>query len=294
MASPRMSLAAIVLAGSFGHALLAQNAPSDPAPSPGVAGDDRSEAPPINAIRDWRFQFEPSAWYAGAGGKVQIAGAPEGTPEVRLNDLNLDNPKLTPSGELHVRTGNWRFSLGMFFFNQKRDQTMSVGGRAGDIAFNAGDALRSKMSYDSYEPTVGYEFWRHQPPAGEGVDFQARLEVFGGARLEELEFEFRRASQVDSQREFFGQVLAGIKGSLEITEQFSIDLTTSAGGWPGSDSHAWSWDIVAGFMWRPVPNVGVQLGYRNIFTELKSGDGADRFIYNGGLAGLFFGAVVRF
>lgn len=265
---------------------------STPAPEP--KAEDQSQ--PLGTKQpEWKFQFEPSAWYAGASGKVRIAGAPSNAGTVQINDLHLDNPRLTPAGELHVRTGNWRFSFGTFFFSQNRLQTMDVGGQLGTVTFAPGNQVYSKMEQNEYVPVVGYEFWNYYvPKSTNGVEFLGRLEAFGGARLDDMEFSFAQGANAASQSEFFGQAIIGVKGSMDIAEQFSIDLETSVGGWPGGNDYAWSWDITVGFMWRPIPNVGVQVGYRNLVNELRSGSDSERFYYNGGLAGLFFGAVVRF
>ncbi|MBY0113487.1 MAG: hypothetical protein K2Y21_11735 [Phycisphaerales bacterium] len=242
---------------------------------------------------DWTFQFEPSAWYAGLGGKIRIAGAPANVGRVRINDLNLDDPKLTPSGELHLRTGDWRFSFGAFWFNQRETSPAAVGGQLGPIAFAAGDVVTSKYSHDSYEPTVGYEIWRRDPQQGDSVKFLPRIELLAGARIDDVEFSFQRAAVTAKQHETFGQVIAGVKGSMDIADQFSIDLQITGGGWPGGQ-RAVSWDIMVGFGWRPIENVGLQVGYRNLFSEFKSGSDANKFSYQGATAGLFFGAIVRF
>lgn len=264
------------------------------AAAPPPAQEEKSQ--PLGTSQpEWRFQFEPSAWYAGASGKVRIAGAPAGASTVQINDLHLDNPRLTPAGELHVRTGDWRFSFGTFFFTQNRLQTMSVPGQLGTVVFTPGNQVYSKIQQDEYVPVVGYEFWKRKAEPNDAVQFLGRLEAFGGARLDSVKFDFSQGALASSQSEFFGQAILGIKGSMDIAEQFSIDLETSLGGWPGgSTNYAWSWDITVGFMWRPVPNVGVQIGYRNLFNEFRNGDGSQQFYYNGGLAGLFFGAVIRF
>lgn len=243
--------------------------------------------------QDWTFQFEPSAWFAGLGGKIQIAGAPAGTQRVRINDLNLDDPKLTPAGELHLRTGDWRFSFGGFWFNQRETGPAQVGGQLGSITFAAGDVVTSKYSHDSYEPTVGYEIWRRDPQPGDSVKFLPRIEVLAGARIDDVEFTFQRAAATARQHETFGQIIAGVKGSMDIADQFSVDLQVTGGGWPGGQ-RVFSWDIMVGFGWRPIENVGVQVGYRNLFSEFKSGSDSDKFSYQGATAGLFFGAIVRF
>jgi len=275
----------------------------EPAASPDAGSATTAESAPKESSSgrffspktkdDWTFQFEPSAWYAGLGGKIRIAGAPAGVDRVRINDLNLDSPKLTPAGELHLRTGDWRFSFGGFWFNRSETNTMAVGGQLGAIAFAPGDVVRSEYSHDSYEPTVGYEIWRRDPQPGDATKFLPRVEVFAGARIDDIEFSFQRAAATARQHETFGQVIAGVKGSMDIADQFSIDLQIGAGGWPGGQ-RAWSWDIMVGFMWRPIENVGLQVGYRNLFSEFKSGDDANKFSYQGATAGLYFGAVVRF
>jgi len=292
----RFALTALTLAASSLPAIcLAEPAQEQISTTPAPESKPEDTSQPLGSTKqEWKFQFEPSAWYAGASGKVRIAGAPSGASTVRINDLNLDNPRLTPAGELHVRTGNWRFGFGTFFFSQNRFQTMAVGGQLGSVVFTPGNQVYSKMEQDEYVPVVGYEFWRREPEQSDAVKVLGRLEVFGGARLDDVQFSFTQGAAAASQSEFFGQAILGIKGSLELDEQFSIDLETSAGGWPGGSDYAWSWDITVGFMWRPIPNVGVQVGYRNLVNELRSGSGSDEFYYNGGLAGLFFGAVIRF
>ncbi|MFO0861252.1 MAG: hypothetical protein U0570_11900 [Phycisphaerales bacterium] len=262
-------------------------------PAPEQKAEDKS-APLDAKIPEWHLQFEPSAWYAGISGRVRIAGAPASSGQVAINDLHLDNPRLTPAGDLHVRTGKWRFTLTTFFFEQSRLQTMDVGGQLGTVNFVPGNQVYSKMQQNEFQPVVGYEFWRRDPEASDAVKFLGRLEVFGGARLDDLQFNFNQGAAASEQSEFFGQAIAGVKGTMDIGEQFSIDLETSAGGWPGSTDYAWSWDITVGFMWRPITNVGVQIGYRNLVNHFHRGSDSDQFAYDGGIAGLFFGAVVRF
>lgn len=263
-----------------------------PAQTPAAAPASGSFFTP-KTKNDWTFQFEPSAWYAGLGGKIRIAGAPANVGRVRINDLNLDDPKLTPSGELHLRSGDWRFSFGAFWFNQRETSPAAVGGQLGPIVFAAGDVVTSKYSHDSYEPTVGYEIWRRDPQQGDSVKFLPRIELLAGARIDDVEFSFQRAAVTAKQHETFGQVIAGVKGSMDIADQFSIDLQITGGGWPGGQ-RVFSWDIMVGFGWRPIENVGLQVGYRNLFSEFKSGSDANKFSYQGATAGLFFGAIVRF
>ena len=54
-------------------------------------------------------------------------------------------------------------------------------------------------------------------------------------------------------------------------------------------------DIVAGGQWRPVPNVGVQVGYRALFLDIESGRDDEAFeVGSASLQGLFAGVGFRF
>ena len=46
--------------------------------------------------------------------------------------------------------------------------------------------------------------------------------------------------------------------------------------------------------WRPHPNVGVQIGWRQVAYWLNDGEGEDEFEYNGRMAGIQGGLVIRF
>ena len=68
----------------------------------------------------------------------------------------------------------------------------------------------------------------------------------------------------------------------------------TAGWLPGTTDSA-GLDIVVGGQWRPVPNVGVQVGYRALFLDIESGDGNEAFeIGSASLQGLFGGVGFRF
>lgn len=270
-----------------------QSAPTASATGESTGGSE--DPKPFTAHKpEWVFQFDPNAWYAGVSGKVRIAGTPTASGPTKINDMNVDQPRLTPAGMLSVRTGKWRFGLGTFFFNQDRLQTMTVGGQEGNVTFAPGQQLYSKVTWDEYQPVAAYEIWRRDPEPQDAVKFLPRLELFGGARLDDLKFSFSQGALSDSQSQFFGQAIVGINATMDIAEQFSIDFETSGGGWPGGDQYSYSWDIAVAFKWRPITNVGVLVGYRNMTSNFQDGKDANAFSYRGGIAGIFFGATIRF
>jgi len=81
---------------------------------------------------------------------------------------------------------------------------------------------------------------------------------------------------------------------VTLYEQIDIDLEVNVGAAPFGDHSSSSWDAMLGFTWRPIENLGVQIGFRNISFNLENGDGADEFAWDGALAGLFAGVVLKF
>jgi opacity protein-like surface antigen len=76
--------------------------------------------------------------------------------------------------------------------------------------------------------------------------------------------------------------------------RFTVDLQSEIGFQPVSDRTSWSWGVMVGGTWRPMENVGVRLGYRQLLFDLKNGADADEFKFRGGMAGLFAGIELRF
>ena len=51
---------------------------------------------------------------------------------------------------------------------------------------------------------------------------------------------------------------------------------------------------MVGFQWDPTANFGAQIGYRQLLFGLEADDAPAEFAWQGGLAGVYAGAVVRF
>ena len=82
---------------------------------------------------------------------------------------------------------------------------------------------------------------------------------------------------------------------MNIVDRFDIDLQVLAGGFDAGRGHSsFSIEIVNGYTYRPIENVGVQVGYRLSWYSLQDGSDVNRFDYTGAVAGLFAGVVIRF
>jgi hypothetical protein len=267
------------------------------------ARDDRAAA---EQLRDevltppaerYKVQFEPAAFYASPGGKVFLPGAPAGVGPVKLETVDLDIPRMSPFAELHVRSDNWRLTasgFGVRLSNRESVQTQS--GSIGSLAFNPGDTLSSSMTFASGEIVAA-----HGLPVPASIDgtkhaeFAVGLEAYGGVRFYDVTFDFEGTEGSAHADEFFVQPIGGLKLTLSIIDQFTIDAQVGAGAFSeGGSKTSTSFDILVGFMWRPVHNVGVQIGYRLFIYDLKDGQSESRFQYEGAVAGIYGGIVVRF
>ncbi|MBL8962770.1 MAG: hypothetical protein KF787_10785 [Phycisphaeraceae bacterium] len=251
----------------------------------------------------WTLKFEPAAWYASLGGDFRMPGtAGSSQSKFDFRSFDLDEPTWAPLGTVHVQAGRWRFSAGGFAFSTDDNQaTVSESGGLGRLMFAAGDTARSSVDFWSLEFQAAYRLVHE--PLGVMQDGRPRL-VFGlepvvGVRMYSVDAQVSAvtgasAGTSTSHDDFFFEPTAGIRLDGEFAEQFTIDVQTGFGIGPWGDTESFSWDMLVGGTWRPIPNLGVRIGYKHLLFDLKSGDGSEKFEFDGSLAGLFVGVEVRF
>lgn len=266
----------------------------------GGAGVARAQdEKPLDArlpVPQWKVRFDLMAWYAAPGGKLTLPTSGGGR-ETKLEVLDMDNPRLSPLGELDLRMGNWRFSFGGFSFQGETAASGATeGGQIGDFAFNTGDQVRTHLDFQSFELTAGYRVW--DVALNPGADTYALVlgvDVIGGGRIYDTSVAVGSAGAPlpAEQNEFFGEPVLGVKADFDFYRAFSIYLRTTAGYFPG-DNSTWSWDIALTGVYRPMENVGILVGYRQLLFDLESGSGNGLYRFRGGIAGLYAGLELRF
>ncbi len=263
-----------------------------------LAGGARAQESAIPPPKEpWKFQFEPSVWYGAPGGKVTLPGSAGSVQSTKLEDINLDNPSLAPGGELHFYDDKWRFMLGGYWLSEDNQGSVAkAAGQLGPVSYAQGDLLNASMNLTVAEAAVMRKIELPDSINGTaGNGFAARLDVLGGLRFYDVSFDFAAPSGGTAADEFFVHPVIGVKLTMDIIEHFTIDAQVDLGAMAtGSNSMCYGYDIVAGFMWRPTNNIGVQIGYRDLAFLLRSGSEGDRFEYQGSVQGLYFGAVLRF
>lgn len=260
------------------------------------------EAVAIEPVEEpWVLKIEPAAWYVAANGTARLPGtASAGNGQsFEVADLNLDSPRLMPVGELHLRRGDWRFRvMGSGLDMDNRGVVTTAAGQIGDVSFGAGDTLRSSLEVMTLAADAQYAFYTYQSEPG-SVDFTSTVLGLAGARAIDAEITSEVISGGSSAGSASGEALhahpyVGIRWELEIAREFSIDFTTTLGGLSFGDSESWSSDILVGFQWNPTAHFGMQMGYRQLLFGLETDDAPGEFAWNGGLAGVYTGATLRF
>jgi len=267
--------------------------------------------------RGWTLRFEPAWWYAAPRGEITLpasvgpvtfdGGTFEPGANENLSALDADNPTGGFRGSFHLARDRWRFTIAATHLSTDGVHTVDAPGRLGDAFFTAGDTLDTDFSMTTFEASAAYTLF-HGPYADEPGDpdrFRYTLELLAGARFENLDIDVAvnpgggaRPPELtlgDDASELFGQPIGGARLSMDFFRDFTVEVGVTVGYWTlSSGSTASTWDILAAFTWRPVQNVGIQVGYQylGLAAERDVDDGT--FEFTGSSAGLFAGLAVQF
>lgn len=257
-------------------------------------------------LHDWTISFEARAWYAAPAGDLTLPGGTVAGDEIDLDLLNMDSPKLTPSGELRFQRGKLRIGLSGSAFNADRASTIATTQTLGAVAVWAGERAQLDFSHWSFETQALYEVFSYvDGSTSDGRDaVRLRGLLGGGVRVSALDLNFR-VTPTDPGRTGSETLAVGYDGTfaeLMIAGAFEIDLNENwfisvegSGGWFGLDDRtSSSFSIEPTLAWHPNPHVGVEVGYRMLIHRMEDGNTPSQFEWSGSLAGLFGGLSVRF
>ncbi|MFG0275582.1 MAG: hypothetical protein ACF8QF_11035 [Phycisphaerales bacterium] len=245
------------------------------------------------SLSSWAASIEPMWWYPGLFGDLRIEGS---TSTAAIEDIGVDEPQSTPAIEASLRDGDLTVRMSGFIFSQTADAEAQAPFTIGGYSAGPGDVVSSSVDLSSFQATLGTLLWETTLDGGEREPVHMRLDGFAGARIYDFDFTIGPpgATTARDNATWF-DLIVGARLEVEITRSFSFDVTADVGGlaWDGAGSA--SANIIAGFQWRPVPNVGAQIGYRFLYTGYNDGDdGAEEFDFTGSLAGLYGSVVLRF
>jgi opacity protein-like surface antigen len=266
----------------------------------GASAQDAPEVPALRTLSEWTIDFEPAAWYVSPGGKIRLPGTPAAGNGQKLDagSMNLDSPRLSPLGELHLRHADWRLSASAFGFDTDgRAVVADEAGQWGSLAFSPGDEIDASLDFRSADFLVAYRFFhrREGELEGGGFTYVPMLEAHGGLRFYDISVDARGPGGSVSADRFFAEPFVGARFSMDLVENFSIDVQTSVGAFTdGGTGEVISWDALVGLQWLPTRNLGVQAGYRQLAFSLSDGKSPEKFEWRGAMAGLYVGLVLRY
>ncbi len=283
---------------SLAHAQTSAQPAAEPAApttaqAAGGAGDPAALNP---ADEPWSLRLSGRAWYVAPSGDLQLSSQNGLGSTVKLSDLNLDKPRVTPFVQLDLQADKWLLTLSGGGVSVSGVSLSPGAVQIGNTAVGAGQAVDAKFEYTTVQAMVGYKIYAYDlsnDREGDTGDTALRLHALGGIRVHDLSTKAQRpgvAGSLSEDSRTTVDLIAGLRGELQIARQFAIEVDLSAGALDSS----YSWDIAAAFAYRPCTNFGVQIGYRNLGVQVKDGSGNNQFKWDGALAGLFVGAQLRF
>lgn len=256
-----------------------------------TAPDPSIPAPPVAPADPITIDLEPSAWYAAPGGDLRLPGS---AGQADLKDVNLDSPRLSPFVELRARKGPWSLELSGFAFSASDRGATSTGLSIGAITIPTGPRTSASLDTSSFEAALGHTVHTYRGDLDE-LPLDVRLDVTGGLRTHTVDVTISSAGAGTAQADaFFAEPSAGILLRVDLPRRFSIDLDASFGAFFLDDHAAISWDVLVGFTWRPVDELALQVGYRQLAFALEDGPTGDQLRWRGAMAGLYTGLVFRF
>jgi len=272
-------------------------------------GIENDRADPIEFASDpepgskrWEFRAEALAWFVAPGGDITVPGATMPGRSFSVDDeLNIDEPGFAPLIELHARRGRWRITASGYYLDTDGIMAAPSGGSIGDAVVGAGDSISTELDQASFQVAGAYMFEPYRARRNEdgSYDFVAMLEIIGGGRAHYVDLDFAITDANGSVStvgvdELFPEPFGGVKGTLEIEQRFTLETEITFGGFTtGGDRSSFSADIIASATWRPIRNVGVQFGFRQIFFNLQNEQGAGEFEFDGANGGIFAGIELR-
>ena len=299
----------------------AQAAAEDPPPTkeksnivdPAASKETLAQA--IAKMPRWTVLIEASAYRVGASGKVRMPGSTAlsstlGQSSVTLEEIGADSPRWAPYGRLRWRPaqGNWSFMASGFGTKLDVDGVVKQNQRVGDMIQRPGDFIHTEIQFYNIDIEAGYRFFERargiQKSSG-ATKLSPYVDLTAGLRVIDTDVRFRHTSNLATpvilpgqrfeaeNHDLFIHPIVGIRGGIELVEQFNVELRTNVGGLPGT-RRSITWDIEPCFTWRPHANFGVHVGYRSLFMSVRSGGDNERFSWRGSMAGLYFGVTGRF
>lgn len=267
-----------------------------------AAQDENASAPsPGDTDPELTFQADPAytvsidsrAWFPALQGNLTMPG---GT-EYEVESVDIDEVEPTPAFATTFHADSWSITLDGFINNLDTTAPAEEPFLLAGDTVSAGDPVHTDLSFSAFEATFRHDLY--DLPLHEGIDehgdpipsdkIDVSLDALGGARLYSLNIDQRVRRPGGASASFDGlwaDAFAGFGLEFRLFDRASVLFNTSVGGGPSS----FSWNIENTVVIDATPNISGQVGFRHMSVAYEEDD----FEFNGAIAGLFAGLVIRF
>jgi opacity protein-like surface antigen len=260
--------------------------PSDSAtrvePAPSLLSLERQPVP-------WTIELAPIVWGAAIEGDFTLGGA----NEFDARDINADEPSISWGGRALLRAGKLSLHVEAFHLaNDSDNQTASQTIAANALTIPRGSLVDWEFEFTNFKGAVGYAF----EPFVKNDDVTAFLDLYAGFRYADLSWELASPGIGSTSTDnAWAHPLIGARLTLDLPYNFEFGLESDIGIQPLGEETSFAWEILVGFQWEPVENVGVRFGFRHISSNFESdSDNGDENDFDFFAAGLYGSVVVRF
>jgi hypothetical protein len=264
----------------------AQDAPPPPAPdAPRVEAMDATLS--FDPHDTPRVELAPIVWFGALAGDIQIA--PGGSFDVER--IDADEPNIAVGASARVDADRLTFSLsGFHLAADASDQATDEATTIGALALPRGTSVDWDLELTSIKATAGYRF---RPILDEG-DVSLRFDAYAGARFTDMDITIDALGASERFDESWGVPLVGARMHVDLPRGFALLVESDIGALPLGDTETFVWEIFAGGTWSPSRNVGLRAGFRHISLSYTDETGPGDNEFDGFLAGLYAGLVIRF
>lgn len=241
-------------------------------------------------LQKYVVSLEPMIWAPGLRGDIKLPNS----SKIDVETTDADESQIAPMGRATIRADRLSFQFRGFGFSNDDS------GRAGDpftldgAAIGAGTRVENDIEVYSFDATVGWEL----PAVIDNQTEEVRLAfaVTGGARVTSIDMSIAPSGggAGASLDNVWGMPILGGRMTLDLPHRLGLMVAGDVGWLPIDSEEAFSWDITVSFFWMALENVGIEIGFRHMQSDLEDGEGARRGEFDAALAGLFGAVVIRF
>lgn len=239
-------------------------------------------------------------WFPALSGDVSFGGA--GNTKLDLDSsLGLDDNEAAFSGDLRLTFGRWEIWGDVFEFDTDSTAPLRSAVTINGTNIAGGTLLANEFSLTGVGIGAGYDLFGDLTPESDRAVLT--VQALGGIRGLNIDQSVRGpGGNIASYNEWHPLLQIGGRVSLVMDPQldtalpgtWEADVAALLGYGGLDDADVSTLDLIVTATYMPHANLGLYMGFRLFRADLTDDDPGNRFEFDGSLAGMFVGGIVRF